>query len=100
MYGFPLMSLTDFTQLHAWKKATDLAVLIYEVTKKFPTTEQYGVVSQLRRASVSVAYCERIGYINSQEREELINFCTEVHKLINGLITCMNDGVRRKATKP
>lgn len=32
----------------------DLAVAIYEITKKFPKEELYGLTSQLRRAAVSV----------------------------------------------
>ena len=39
--------------LLAWKKCLDLAVAIYEVTKRFPKDELYGLTSQLRRAGVS-----------------------------------------------
>jgi len=34
--------------------ADDLAVMVYQVTKKFPQSELYGLVSQLRRAVTSV----------------------------------------------
>jgi four helix bundle protein len=40
--------------LDAWKNAMLLAERIYLVTKTFPTHEQYGMVSQFRRAGVSV----------------------------------------------
>jgi four helix bundle protein len=33
----------------------ELAGAVYEVTKRFPTEEPYGLTSQLRRASVSIA---------------------------------------------
>jgi four helix bundle protein len=33
----------------------DLTETIYQVTKTFPDTERYGLISQLRRAAVSVA---------------------------------------------
>ena len=33
----------------------ELAETIYQVTKTFPDTERYGLISQLRRAAVSVA---------------------------------------------
>ena len=39
----------------AWQKADDLAVEVYRVTGKFPKTEVYGLTSQMRRATVSVA---------------------------------------------
>jgi len=41
-------------KLIAWKLGMDLAVAIYDVTKAFPREETYGLVSQLRRAAVSV----------------------------------------------
>ena len=38
-----------------WKRAVDLSVQCYEVTKHFPPEERYGLTSQIRRCSVSVA---------------------------------------------
>jgi four helix bundle protein len=40
--------------LNAWKQAMELVVGVYSITKSFPKSEQYGLVSQLRRAAVSV----------------------------------------------
>ena len=40
--------------LDAWKYSIDLVTDIYRVTKSFPSTEQYGLTSQIRRCSVSV----------------------------------------------
>lgn len=40
--------------LDVWKKACDLAKEIYQITKVFGTEEQFGLISQLRRAAVSV----------------------------------------------
>lgn len=37
-----------------WQKAMDFVAVVYEMTESFPTTEQYGLVSQLRRAAVSI----------------------------------------------
>ncbi len=47
--------LKDFTQLEAWRKAMDLAVKVHRFTYSFPKEELYGVVSQMRRASLSIA---------------------------------------------
>ena len=41
-------------KLIAWQKAMDLVERIYEVTRKLPREELYGLTSQLRRAAVSV----------------------------------------------
>jgi four helix bundle protein len=43
-----------FRDLVVWQKAIDLVTEIYRVTQKFPKEEIFGLVSQLRRAAVSV----------------------------------------------
>ncbi len=40
--------------LEFWRKAVDLSVLIYKMTEHFPSRELYGIVSQMRRAAVSI----------------------------------------------
>jgi len=40
--------------LIVWQKAMQLAVLTYNLGKRFPSTETYGLTSQLRRAATSV----------------------------------------------
>lgn len=47
--------MRDFTKIEAWKLADDLTVAIYQHTRSFPTEERYGITSQIRRASSSVA---------------------------------------------
>jgi len=44
-----------FRELDVWNKAIDLTALIYEATAEFPKHEIYGITSQMRRASVSIA---------------------------------------------
>jgi len=41
-------------KLELWKRSMDLVTLIYEITRSFPKDEDFGLKSQLRRASVSV----------------------------------------------
>ena len=45
----------DFHDLVVWQKAIELTVCVYKLTRPFPKDEIYGLVSQMRRASVSVA---------------------------------------------
>ena len=47
--------MRDFRKLVAWQKADDLVVMVYQVTEGFPSHEQFGLTSQMRRAVVSVA---------------------------------------------
>lgn len=45
----------DFTKFDAWQKAMALADHIHELTKSFPKSETFGMIDQMRRASISVA---------------------------------------------
>lgn len=40
-------------RLVAWQKSMELVVLIYDLTKTFPSEEKFGLTSQIRRAAVS-----------------------------------------------
>jgi four helix bundle protein len=40
--------------LKIWNKAIDLSVAVYEATACFPTDERFGLISQSRRAAVSI----------------------------------------------
>ena len=46
--------MKDFRNLKAWQKAHLLALATYQATRSFPDQERYGLVSQMRRAAVSV----------------------------------------------
>lgn len=48
------MPIQSYQELEVWKRGMDLAEKIYLLTKAFPTQEQYGMTSQMRRAAVSV----------------------------------------------
>jgi len=48
------MSQKSYKDLIAWQKGMELVSLIYDATEKFPSHEQFGLRSQLRRAAVSV----------------------------------------------
>jgi four helix bundle protein len=44
----------DYRDLEAWKASQALAILTYRLTEHFPQSERFGLVSQMRRAAVSV----------------------------------------------
>lgn len=45
----------DFQDLTVWQRAMELSEAVYCLAKTFPQDELYGLTSQLRRASVSIA---------------------------------------------
>lgn len=46
--------IKNFTDLIAWQKAHAFVLKIYQCTRHFPADERYGLVSQMRRAAVSI----------------------------------------------
>ena len=49
------MKIYSFEKLACWQHARELAVWVYKATKSFPAEEKFGIVSQMRRAAVSIA---------------------------------------------
>jgi len=46
--------IKKFSDLRFWQEGHILVIMIYKVTKFFPKEEQFGLISRLRRAVVSV----------------------------------------------
>lgn len=46
--------MQNFKDLLLWREAHQLALEVYEATKKFPKEEMFGITSQIRRAAVSI----------------------------------------------
>ena len=44
----------SYKDLIVWQKSMNLVVKIYELTEKFPKSEIYGLISQMRRSAVSI----------------------------------------------
>lgn len=55
--------------LIVWQRAVDLSVAVYLLTRGFPREEIYGITSQLRRASVSIASNIAEGYGRSSREQ-------------------------------
>lgn len=46
--------MRDHRDLLVWQKGMDLVVAIYELTRHFPASEDYGLSAHMRRASISI----------------------------------------------
>jgi four helix bundle protein len=49
------LKIYAFEKLECWQLARQLAVWIYKITLNFPREEKFGIISQMRRAGVSIA---------------------------------------------
>lgn len=58
-----------FRNLSVWQRAVQMSVLVYRATEQFPKSEMFGLTSQLRRASVSVASNIAEGYGRGSVKE-------------------------------
>jgi four helix bundle protein len=44
----------NFKDLLVWQRGMELATSIYEITRRFPSDERFGLVGQMRRCAVSI----------------------------------------------
>ncbi len=49
------MKIFSFEKLNVWQKARKLSVIIYKETKLFPEDERFGLISQMRRCTISIS---------------------------------------------
>jgi four helix bundle protein len=47
-------SIKCFEDLEVWQRSHQLVLAIYKETKNYPSEERFGLVSQMRRAAVSI----------------------------------------------
>ena len=89
---------TSFRDLIVWRKAHELVLSIYQITKSFPKEETYGIVSQIRRSSSSVAanIAEAFKKKSSLDKLRILNIAqgslseTEYFILLAGDLQYMN----------
>lgn len=113
----------SYRDLVVWKKSMALVLDVYRSTQTFPRTETYGLVSQLRRAAVSIPsniaegqarlstgefrqflgnargslmevetqilLAQELGYLERDERNNLLSTSAEVGRILNGLLNSL-----------
>jgi four helix bundle protein len=67
-------AVQSFRDLVVWQRSIQLSVVIYRLTRDFPREELYGLTSQRRRASVSIAsnIAEGHGRLNTGEYRQFL----------------------------
>lgn len=94
----------NFKDLKVWQKAVDMAVKVYTVTKSFPAEEKFGLVSQMRRAGVSVpsniaegcAKTSSKSFVNSLEVSLGESFELETQMIISERVGILNPEIARE----
>lgn len=61
--------ISDYKDMIVWQKSVDLVVQIYALTDKFPKEEIYGLVSQIRRAAISIPSNIAEGKLRGYQKE-------------------------------
>jgi four helix bundle protein len=67
---------THFTQMPVWKRSMDIAESVFKITQFLPKKEDYGLTSQIRRASVSISanIAEGFGRNGQQDKQRFYTY--------------------------
>ncbi|CZT34884.1 four helix bundle protein [Rhizobium sp. 9140] len=88
--------IKSYRDLRVWQAAIDLSVECYTLTNDFPKSEIYGMASQMRRSSVSVAANIAEGY-GRNSRGSFVQFLKvaqgSLKELETHLIICQRVGL-------
>ncbi|MFC1678124.1 four helix bundle protein [Patescibacteria group bacterium] len=63
--------IKSFTQLKTWQEAHKIVLDIYNITKDFPKTEQFGLVTQMRRCAISITSNIAEGFSRQSYKEKV-----------------------------
>ena len=84
-----------FEDLDVWKLSLDLSDLIYDLAGKLPEKEKYNLISQINRASTSIALNIAEGSTSQTDREQSRFLGYAIRSLIE-VIGCLRIIERRK----
>ncbi|HKF51792.1 MAG TPA: four helix bundle protein, partial [Candidatus Acidoferrales bacterium] len=97
-------TIRNYRDLLVWQKAMNLVESIYSLTKQFPSDERFGLVSQIRRAAISVPSNVAEGQARKSTREfvlfishsaeeaaPIFSQIEEVRKMLMGLRSRLSD---------
>ncbi|WP_194776875.1 four helix bundle protein [Pararhodonellum marinum] len=83
-----------FEKLTIWQKAMDFGEVLFHETKNFPKDELFNLVSQLRRASDSIALNIAEG-ATGQSNPEFHRFMGYAMRSLAEVVTCLYKAQRR-----
>lgn len=85
------MHIYSFEKLEVWKEAIQLAVKTYQISEILPNEEKFGLISQMRRCSVSVSsnIAEGTSRLTSKEKARFMtmSYSSALELLNNSIIS-------------
>jgi len=66
-----IQKIKSFTDLNVWKEGHKLVIEVYQLTKKFPREEIFGLTNQIRRAAVSITSNIAEGFSRSSHKDKV-----------------------------
>ncbi|SRR5579884_2092006 len=96
--------MADYKELRVWQQSMEFVVRVYTITQEFPKDELYGLVSQMRRAAVSVAsnIAEGKGRTSSKELAHFLSNArgslreVETQTMISARLAYITKGVEKE----
>ncbi len=69
-----MVKIKSFKDLEIWQRSISLVEEVYNITKNFPKEETYGLISQIRRAAVSIPsnIAEGFGRFHNNEYKQFL----------------------------
>src|SRR5262245_42179280 len=89
------MTIQNYRGLDVWQRAMDLVDAVYDLTAQYPTSERFGLVTQMQRAAVSIPSNIAEGY-GRKHRGDYIRFLSISRGSLCELETQLLISVRRK----
>ncbi|MCE7936456.1 four helix bundle protein [Candidatus Saccharibacteria bacterium CPR2] len=91
-----MSKIKSFTDLVSWQHSHRLAVDVYEISRKFPEKDKFGLTSQVRRSSLSVTsnLAEGFGRRSSKEKTQFYYLAAgSLTELQNQLLLARDVGI-------
>ena len=60
-----------YKDLEVWKEAIKLVTYVYQITENYPKSEQFGIISQIRRCVISIPSNISEGVVKHSDKETL-----------------------------
>ena len=60
-----------YKELEVWKEAIKLVTYVYKITENYPKSEQFGIISQIRRSVISIPSNISEGVVKHSDKETL-----------------------------